>query len=102
LRRYQPAVACFHGRTAWEHFQRGVLRDVPSAFALGAQPHERRHFGPTRCFVIPNPSGANAHYSVRDLTSWYDRLDDFLSEIGALERGVGALKFRTGEPPVLR
>ena len=94
LRRYQPAVACFHGRTAWEHFQRGVLRDVPSAFALGAQPHERRHLGPTRCFVIPNPSGANAHYSVRDLTGWYDRLDDFLSEIGALERVVGALKFR--------
>ena len=71
-----------------------MLRDVPSAFALGAQPHERRHLGPTRCFVIPNPSGANAHYSVRDLTAWYDRLGDFLSEIGALERVVGASKFR--------
>jgi len=34
--------------------------------------------------VIPNPSGANAHYSLRDLTGWYDRLADFLSEITAL------------------
>jgi len=84
LRRYRPAVACFHGRTAWEHFQRGVLGDVPSVFALGAQPHESLHLGSTRCFVIPNPSGANAHYSLRDLTGWYDRLADFLREIGLL------------------
>ena len=84
LRRYRPAVACFHGRTAWEHFQRGVSPDVPRLFALGAQRHQPRPLGATRCFVIPNPSGANAHYSLRALTGWYDRLADFLSEITAL------------------
>ena len=94
LRRYRPDVACFHGRTAWEHFRRGVLGDVPGVFALGAQSHEPRPLGPTRCFVIPNPSGANAHYSLRDLTGWYDRLADFLREIGTLERDISGPKFR--------
>jgi hypothetical protein len=44
--------------------------------------------------VIPNPSGANAHYSLRDLTGWYDRLADFLREIDALPHAVDASKFR--------
>jgi len=83
LRRYRPAVACFHGRTAWEHFTRGALDADRQPFALGVQPPVR-HLDRTRCFVLPNPSGANAHYSVRDLTDWYGRLADFLSEIRPL------------------
>jgi len=93
LRRYRPAVACFHGRTAWEHFRRGTLGEANQPFALGAQPAEPQ-LRATRGFVIPNPSGANAHYSRRDLTGWYDRLADFLSEIGALSRSFGGPKFR--------
>ena len=76
-------VACFHGRTAWEHFEHGVLEKTDHPFALGAQPLHSK-LRATRCFVVPNPSGANAHYSLRDLTAWYDRLADFLSEIGSL------------------
>ncbi len=82
LRRYRPRVACFHGRTAWGHVLRGALGEVNTPFALGPQPTMPR-FGVTRCFVLPNPSGANAHYSLRDLTAWYDRLADFLREIRA-------------------
>jgi len=83
LRRYQPAVACFHGRTAWEHFQKGALGAADHPFALGAQPLQSK-LRAIRCFVVPNPSGANAHYSGRDLTGWYDRLAEFLSEIRPL------------------
>ena len=83
VRRYRPMVACFHGRTAWEHFENGVLEKTDHPFALGAQPLHAK-LGATRGFVVPNPSGANAHYSLRDLTAWYDRLADFLSEIRAL------------------
>lgn len=83
VRRYRPSVACFHGRTAWDHFQRGALDGPNPSFALGPQPEEPM-LGATRCFVIPNPSGANAHYSLRDLTGWYDRLEEFLSEIRLL------------------
>ena len=83
VRRYRPVVACFHGRTAWEHFQNRALGEADHPFALGAQPLDAK-LGATRGFVVPNPSGANAHYSLRDLTAWYDRLADFLSEIGSL------------------
>jgi len=83
LRRYRPAVACFHGRTAWDHFRDGALGPTDQPFALGAQPPVTK-LRTTRCFVLPNPSGANAHYSLSDLTAWYDRLGDFLSEISAL------------------
>ena len=30
--------------------------------------------GPTRLFVVPNPSPANAHASPAVQTVWYDRL----------------------------
>jgi len=83
LRRCRPAVVCFHGRTAWEHFQKGALGAADHPFALGAQPLQSK-LRATRCFVVPNPSGANAHYSARDLTGWYDRLAEFLSEIRPL------------------
>jgi len=56
-----------------------VLRELaPSADkpALGPQP---LRIGKTLCFVVPNPSGANAHFTPADQTQWYDRLADELS-----------------------
>jgi double-stranded uracil-DNA glycosylase len=44
--------------------------------ALGEQPQT---IGATRLFVVPNPSPANAHFTVADQTMWYDRLADFLA-----------------------
>ena len=38
---------------------------------LGLQP---LRIGVTRCFVVPSPSGANAHFTPADQTRWYDRL----------------------------
>ena len=75
LRRYRPRVACFHGLTAYRPFSTLVLRlaDPP---ALGAQ---TPRIGATRIFVVPNPSPANAHFTVKDQTAWYDRLADFVS-----------------------
>jgi TDG/mug DNA glycosylase family protein len=71
LRRYAPRVACFHGVTAYRAFARHALR-VPDAGAnLGAQ---RERVGETRVFVVPNPSPANAHFTVVDQRRWYDRL----------------------------
>jgi len=46
---------------------------------------ERRHSSPqpevvgtTRLFVVPNPSPANAHFTLADQATWYDRLAEFL------------------------
>jgi hypothetical protein len=29
---------------------------------------------------VPNPSPANAHFTLADQTSWYDRLADFVGD----------------------
>ena len=75
LERYKPRIACFHGMTGYRHVQREL---APSAtdFVLGPQSLQ---IGVTRLFVVPNPSGANAHFTPADQTRWYDRLADGLT-----------------------
>ena len=75
LRRYRPRVACFHGLTAYRPFAAITLPPGTPA-ALGAQPVR---IGTTRIFVVPNPSPANAHFTVHDQAAWYDGLADFLA-----------------------
>jgi TDG/mug DNA glycosylase family protein len=77
LHRYAPCVACFHGLTGYRPFLRVALRsdDLP---VLGAQ---TERVGATRLYVVPNPSGANAHFTRAEQAAWYDRLADFISEI---------------------
>ena len=75
IRRLSPRVACFHGLTAYRPFLAlalGVENRPPS---LGPQPEM---VGATRVFVVPNPSPANAHFTLAEQTAWYDRLADFL------------------------
>jgi hypothetical protein len=45
---------------------------------LGAQPER---VGSTRLYVVPNPSGAYAHFTRAEQAMWYDQLADFISEI---------------------
>ncbi|PYN89104.1 MAG: mismatch-specific DNA-glycosylase [Candidatus Rokuibacteriota bacterium] len=75
LRRSAPRVACFHGLTAYRPFLALALRRAERAPALGPQPEV---VGTTRLFVVPNPSPANAHFTLADQVAWYDRLADFL------------------------
>jgi TDG/mug DNA glycosylase family protein len=75
LRRYRPGVACFHGLTAFRAFARYALNDARTDWTLGPQP---LRIGPTRLFVVPNPSPANAHFTPKDQVIWYDRLAEYL------------------------
>ena len=70
LERYQPRIACFHGVTGYRYVHR-VLTGSTTKVELGLQ---ELLLGPTRVFVVPNPSGANAHFTRADQTHWYDRL----------------------------
>jgi TDG/mug DNA glycosylase family protein len=70
LRRFRPRIACFHGVTGYRHVHR-VLAGGNDALTLGLQD---ARIGETRVFVVPNPSGANAHFSRDEQTAWYDRL----------------------------
>ena len=76
LLQFQPCVANFHGVTAYKAYLRYAegVRESPE---LGLQP---RLIGSTRIFVTPNPSPANAVYSVNDLAGWYCRLGHLLAE----------------------
>ena len=79
LLRYAPAIACFHGLTAYRAYRRyaeGV--GDPGAIALGRQEHM---IGRSRVFVLPNPSPANARYSLDDLTHWYGELNRWRAEL---------------------
>jgi len=73
LERHRPRIACFHGMTGYRH----VVRELAPASVplLGLQ---SLRIGGTRLFVVPNPSGANAHFTRVEQTNWYDRLADEL------------------------
>ncbi|MGC1412911.1 MAG: mismatch-specific DNA-glycosylase [Acetobacteraceae bacterium] len=75
LAKHAPRIACFHGMTGYRNVHRTLASDTTQP-VLGAQP---LRIGPTRCFVVPNPSGANAHFTPADQTLWYDRLAGELS-----------------------
>jgi TDG/mug DNA glycosylase family protein len=80
IARYRPRVACFHGITGYRHVHR-ILTGEVSAVALGPQ---NVRAGATRLFLVPNPSGANAHFSRDDQTGWYDALAEYVAQ-GASE-----------------
>lgn len=81
LERYQPRIACFHGITGYRRFHQAIVPAGPDP-ELGPQ---SLRLGDTRLFVLPNPSGANAHVTPAEQTRWYDRLACCLVDLG--ERG---------------
>ena len=79
LLEYQPAIACFHGLTAYRAYLR-YAEDVKNSgdIPLGVQ---TRTIGDSAVFVLPNPSPANARYSLQDLASWYVELGRLRTEL---------------------
>jgi double-stranded uracil-DNA glycosylase len=70
LERDKPRIACFHGITGFRYVHQALAGATPAP-QLGEQPWR---LGPSRLFVIPNPSPANAHATPVVQTAWYDRL----------------------------
>ena len=77
LDRYQPLIACFHGVTAYRQYLK-YGEGVTERPELGLQ---KRTMGRSKVFVTPNPSPANARYSVNDLADWYRRLKSLRQEL---------------------
>lgn len=73
IERYRPRVACFHGVTGYRHVHQRLIGE--GEVSLGPQSIQ---IGDTRLFVVPNPSGANAHYTREDQTDWYNRLSAYV------------------------
>lgn len=72
----QPAVAWFHGKQAFGQYLRHGEGLSDSNFEWGPQ---TLTIGASRVFLTPNPSPANAVYSLQDLIDWYQRLGEFLA-----------------------
>jgi double-stranded uracil-DNA glycosylase len=64
VRRYRPAVVAFLGVTAYR-----IAFGRPKA-GLGQQ---QERLAESAVWVLPNPSGLNAHETVTSLASWYRR-----------------------------
>jgi TDG/mug DNA glycosylase family protein len=75
LEKYQPACAWFHGKLAFKQFVRGADLE-PDDDIWGLQ---SIGVGATRLFVTPNPSPANAAFSLDELVVWYNALADYLA-----------------------
>jgi len=76
LLQYQPGVAWFQGKLAYANYLKygeGIRPDI----GWGQQ---SRSIGCTRVFVTPNPSPANAAYSLGDLSRWYRQLGVYASQ----------------------
>jgi TDG/mug DNA glycosylase family protein len=78
LQHYRPRIACFHGVTGYRHVHRALTGAV-NLPSLGLQD---QRMGATQVYLVPNPSGANAHFTPDEQTSWYDRLAECLGKHG--------------------
>ncbi len=72
----QARHVCFHGLMAYKAYLQYAEGEKASPL-LGPQPNG---IGSSAVFVVPNPSPANARYSVDDLAAWYDRVAAVLQE----------------------
>ena len=77
LLRYNPRIACFHGVTGYGAYLKHA-EGITEKPKLGL--HQRR-IGEIEVFVVPNPSPANAQYSLEDLVCWYNRLRELREEL---------------------
>lgn len=79
LLRYAPRIACFHGLTAYRAYLR-YAEDVRNPGDIGLGRQDLR-IGASHVFVLPNPSPANARYSLDELAGWYRELNRWRVEL---------------------
>lgn len=80
IERYQPLIVCFHGATGYRNY-------LKHAEGVDERPEpglQQRTISKSRVFLIPNPSPANAVYSLDDLVAWYTRLKDLRDELKSI------------------
>ncbi len=77
LERFQPLIVCFHGATAYRNYLK-YAEGVSERPVLGVQP---RIIGRSKVFLVPNPSPANAAFSLEVLVCWYHKLKELRDEL---------------------
>ena len=77
LKRFDPLIICFHGITGYRNYLR-YAEGLKVVSELGLQPHA---LGGSTGFVVPNPSPANAAFSLDTLVGWYQRLRELRDQL---------------------
>ena len=77
LVQYQPLIVCFQGILAYGNYLK-YGEGTKASPVLGLQ---NRNIGTSVVFVVPNPSPANARFSVEDLAAWYRKLNSLRAEL---------------------
>ena len=77
LEHLSPLVVCFNGLTGYGNYVR-YADGVKAKPVLGRQ---EQTIGGCRVFVAPNPSPANAAFSLEVIAGWYRRLGEFRDEL---------------------
>ena len=77
IAKYQPGVCWFHGKIAIK----GYLKYSDSEKMDIEWGRQRFKIYNSTVFVTPNPSPANAAYSLQDITNWYKKLSDLNVEL---------------------
>lgn len=65
---YRPGIAWFHGKVTYKHYLKyaeGMDKEIPWG-------RQKYIIGKSHVFVTPNPSPANAQYSIEDLIKFYN------------------------------
>ena len=68
--KWEPEIVCFQGLMVYANYLR-YAEGLKVKVELGIQPHT---IGASRVFVVPNPSPANAQYSLDTLVCWFQEL----------------------------
>jgi TDG/mug DNA glycosylase family protein len=77
IEHFCPGIVWFHGKVAYRNFVRYGLGRKVDSIAWGAQDDT---CAGAAAFVSPNPSPANAVYSLSDISAWFDKLADLKQE----------------------
>lgn len=80
LLRYRPTIAWFHGKQAYRAFLRYALNRKNEPIPWGEQVTP---VAASVVFVTPNPSPANAAFSLDELVAWFDSLADLRERLCA-------------------
>ena len=81
ITRYKPLVVWFHGKVAWQYFLRYALQEKRREVISSEWGEQPLILDGINFYVTPNPSPANAAFSLDDLVAWYDKLACYLVSI---------------------
>lgn len=70
IEKYQPKICWFHGKVAWQNY----LKHTGNASNNTEWGRQELVISDSIVFVTPNPSPANAAFSLAVLTDWYIKL----------------------------